>query len=101
VSLADQPVAGIYENFEPLLRRIRGREYEKILLHDFHDRFFLYDWPYWLRSSGVRQALNDNYDEVRVIPDMGPEAALPPAIQFRGPVSVLVPKNGTLRPLPE
>ena len=92
VALADQPVAGIYRNFEPLLQRIYRREYDKILLHNFDTDLFLYDWPYWRRSSGVRQALADNYTEARVIPGMGAAADLPPSIMFRGAVSVLVPK---------
>ena len=93
VSLGDQPLAGIYSNFDPLLDRIRRRAYDKILLHDFHQDRFAYDWPYWERSSGVRQALLDNYVETRLIAAMDPEAALPPQIMFRGAVSVLVPKS--------
>jgi hypothetical protein len=92
ISLADQPLIGMYDNFEPLLRRIRMKGYEKILVHDFDNEWFLYDWPTWRRSSGVRQALRDNYVVARVIPPMGPETEFWPAIQFRGPVSVLVPK---------
>lgn len=90
VSLGDQPVRGIYENFEPLLARIRNQEYEKILLHDLRSRMFLYDWAGWPRSSGVRRALDDHYQEVRTI---AAAAGGTPRIWFSGPVSVLVPRQ--------
>jgi hypothetical protein len=95
ISLADQPVGGIYENFEGMVRRIRSQTYEKILLHDFHSPFFLYDWEDWERSSGVKEALLENYDEVRMIPAAQGDNERPPIIMHTGPVSVLVPKPGS------
>jgi hypothetical protein len=95
VSLADQPLTGSYENFNVFLERIRRHVYEKILVHDLHSPFFLYDWDGWPRSSGVRQALKEYYTEVRTIPAPKGDNLLPPMIMHTGPVSVLVPKPDT------
>jgi hypothetical protein len=93
ISLADQPIGGIYENFDRMLGRIRSRSYEKILVHDLHSPFFLYDWVYWERSSGVKRALLDHYSEVRIIPGANGDYLNPPIIMHTGPVSVLLPKT--------
>jgi hypothetical protein len=87
-ALADQPPGGRYENFAPLLERIRSRAYRKILLRDFHSPGFLYDWASWPRLSGVRAALEENYREVALLPAV----ATRPGV-LAGPVSVLVPKG--------
>ena len=53
---------------------------------------FVYDWRDLDRPTGIRAALQENYDEVRTIE--GPPAGRPgPLIQYTGPVSVLVPKS--------
>ena len=93
VSLADQPMAGIYRNFDGLLERIRQRYYAKILVRDLHEPTFLYDWFGWQRSSGVRAALLENYREVRIIPAAAVAGRPPAAIKLVGAVSVLVPKT--------
>ncbi len=100
VSLADQPMGGMYENFGSLLERIRQRRYAKIIVHDFHSPFFLYDWADWERPSGVRQALLENYTEARkiVAPEM--DASLQPHIALTGAVSVFVPRAGNAPQLP-
>ena len=87
VPLGDQPIVGRYENFEPLLERIRTRHYDKIIVRNFEDDFFLYDWFAWERPSGVRASLEENYQVVRVIP--GPDIR---HVMHDGPVSVLVPR---------
>jgi hypothetical protein len=92
ISLGDQPAGGIYENFEPMVRRIRSKTYEKILLHDLHSPFFFYDWVYWEKSSGVKKALVEHYTEVRTIPAVEGDVLRPPIIMHTGPVSILVPK---------
>jgi Dolichyl-phosphate-mannose-protein mannosyltransferase len=91
ISIADQPASGHYENMDVFVSRIRQRAYAKIMVHDLHSPFFIYDWYRWPRSSGVRQALLDNYQEVRTI--SAPEGKeLLPQTAFTGPVSVLVPR---------
>ena len=90
--LAEQPCRHMYENFDPLLERIRGHEYEKILVQHYNTRWFLYDWDGWPRPTGVRQALLDHYEEVRVIPGAS-GVDVSPKIEHSGPVSVLVPRK--------
>jgi hypothetical protein len=91
ISIADQPPSGHYENMDVFVSHIRQHAYAKIMMHDLHSPFFIYDWYRWPRSSGVRQALLENYQEVRTIaPVEGKE--LLPQTAFTGPVSVLVPR---------
>ena len=97
ISLGDQPCNGRYENFDPLLSRIRNGSYEKILVRDFHSSQFLYDCVGWDRPSGVKYALLEHYVEVRTIPapagDMPPSAVSP---MHTGPVSVFIPRERLL-----
>ena len=103
ISLADQPAGGIYANTNVMVSRIQSNTYEKILVRDFHSPYFLYDWPtvgvgHWERPSGIRKALLENYEEVRVIPAPTGASELQQQIAHIGPVSVLVPKRGANTP---
>jgi hypothetical protein len=93
ISLADQPPGGIYENLDIMVSRICKKTYSKILMHDLHSPFFPYDWFSWDRPSGIREALLENYVEIRTIPAV--EDRNPPLLRNMqtGPVSVLVPKT--------
>jgi hypothetical protein len=91
VSLADQPLRGMYENFDVTVKRIRGKTYRKILVQDFHTPFFLYDWSDWERPSGVRAALLENYVEIRLIEPPKGNQLLASQILNAGAVSVFVP----------
>ena len=93
ISLADQPCNSIFENFDVMISRIRNKTYDKILVHDFHSPFFIYDYSLWHKSSGVRKALLENYTEIRTINLTGSQGVSTPMIMFLGPVSVLVPKS--------
>jgi hypothetical protein len=93
VSLADQPPAGIYDNINLFVDRIKEKTYSKILIRDLHSPFFFYDWCYWEKSSGVRKALLEYYTEIRTISAIeGKTLPIFRRIQA-GPVSVLVPKD--------
>jgi hypothetical protein len=92
ISLADQIPANINENMDIFVSRIRQRAYAKILVHDFDSPFFIYDWHDWPRSSGVRQALREHYQEVRTIPAPDDKELLTPGALV-GPVTVLVPRQ--------
>jgi hypothetical protein len=91
VAMADFPTVGRYDLLEPLLERIRTRQYVKIIVQRLHSPGFLYDWGNLERSTGIRAALLENYREVRVIPGFESDGA--PQVQFNGPVSVLVPRE--------
>jgi hypothetical protein len=90
-SMFELPTVGRYSLLAPLLGRIRAQVYRKILVQHYHDPNFVYDWGNLVRPTGVRQALQDNYDEIRIIPAL-PHPPGGPAIQYDGPVSVLVPR---------
>lgn len=92
ISMWDFPTVGRYDLLEPLLDRIRSQRYEKILVHRYHLPGFDYDWGNLDRPTGVRAALEENYDEVRVIPGLE-GTQFDPAIMFGGDVSVLVPRR--------
>ncbi|MGH9387574.1 MAG: hypothetical protein ACRD2N_25215 [Vicinamibacterales bacterium] len=91
VAMFELPTAGRYDLLEPLLHRIRSRRYKKVIVHRYHAGSFTYDWSLLDRPTGIRTALQENYEEVRTIE--GLSARPGPLIQYRGPVSVLVPKR--------
>ena len=68
--------------------------YRKILVRDLDSPFFIYDWTHWERPSGIRQALEECYQVVRVIPGIEGDVDNLPRINHSGPVSVLVPREG-------
>lgn len=90
VALGDQPLAGIYENFDVTIGRLRSKTYEKILVQDVHSPYFIYDWTGWPRSSGFREALYENYTEVKMIDAPKGSPILPMQILNAGPVSVFI-----------
>ena len=84
-------------DFSGILSRIADKRYSKILVRGFRDRDFIYDYYLWPQSSGVRQALLDNYRETGRIP----AAQGPPAVPnwaedpyYFGEVTILEPKAG-------
>jgi hypothetical protein len=50
-------------DFSGILSRIEAKHYSKILVRGFHASDFVYDYFLWSKSSGIRQALLDNYRE--------------------------------------
>ncbi len=88
IPLGDQPRSGRYENFEPLLDRIRRQHYDKIIVRNHASDRFLYDSKSWDRPSGVKAALDAHYREVRVFPGFESKRIL-----FDTPVSVFVPRE--------
>jgi hypothetical protein len=92
VSLADQPFAGIYENFDFTLARIRGKAYDKILLQNFNSPRFLYEWELWKRPSGFREAILDNYVAVKQIAPPADNPALQNYVLMADEVTVFVPR---------
>jgi hypothetical protein len=60
-------------------------------VHRLRGPGFIYDWDALERPTGIRAALLEHYEEVRIIPAIDAYGA--PQIQFNGPVSVLVPRR--------
>ncbi len=79
-------------DFRGALERIQRRWYSKILVRRLHSPDFWYDHYLWPKSSGIRQALLENYAEVERIPPGSPASpdVTPPYLLDE--VSVLVPK---------
>jgi hypothetical protein len=82
-------------DFSGILSRIANKRYSKILVRGFHDQDFIYDYYLWPKSSGIRQALLDNYRETGRIP----AAKGPPAVAnwaedpyYFGEITILEPK---------
>jgi hypothetical protein len=54
-------------DFFGIIRRIEQQRYSKILVRNFNSPDFWYDHFLWSESSGIRQALLDNYYETSII----------------------------------
>jgi hypothetical protein len=54
-------------DFSGIIRRIEQQRYSKILVRNFNSPDFWYDHFLWSESSGIRQALLDNYYETSII----------------------------------
>jgi hypothetical protein len=67
VSIGDRGFAGIGD-FSGMIQRIENKEYDKILFRKYLEPDNWYDNADWQRSSGINQALQDNYRVIRVIP---------------------------------
>jgi hypothetical protein len=78
-------------DFSGILGRLRQRHYTKILVRNFHSGDFWYDHELWKTSSGIRQALEQNYRETRRIEPISgmPDNARPYPFNE---ISVLEPK---------
>lgn len=50
-----------------MLQRIEEKYYAKIIVRNFDNKYFWYDWFDWPKPSGIRAALLENYREVRRI----------------------------------
>ena len=54
-------------DFSGILSRIEQKRYDKIMVRRLNYPDFNYDYFTWRESSGIRQALLDNYDQVALI----------------------------------
>lgn len=75
--------------FTGLLARIHAHHYGTILVRDYDLPTFNYDYRDWPRSSGIREALQQEYRVVRVIPGVMGGTTNP----FFGPITVLIPRE--------
>src|SRR5690606_17252635 len=55
-------------DFAAFKARIAEHYYDRILVRDLQSPYFFYDYHLWRRSSGIRAALLEHYEVVRVIP---------------------------------
>ena len=78
-------------DFSGFLKRIEQKKYSKILVRDLHSPFLQYDFGLWQKSSGIRQALLDNYKEIRQIKAVTMENYEHETYLF-SEISILVPR---------
>jgi len=67
-------------NFTGLIQRFRQKRYAKILVRNLHSQDFWYDHWLWGKSSGIKQALLENYHEtgrIQAVSGYPPDKALP------------------------
>lgn len=76
-------------DFSGIFQRLKEKRYAKIMVRYFHSPGFWYDRVAWRKSSGIRQAMMDNYRETRVIKQVDVQD---PPYGF-GEISVLVPRT--------
>lgn len=75
-------------DFSGIIKRIEQKQYAKILVRNLHSPDFWYEYFLWSHPSGIRQALIENYREIRTI-----EAVANNDNYLFAEISVLVP-NG-------
>jgi hypothetical protein len=51
-------------DFSGIIQRLNEKRYAKILVRNLHSPDFWYDHDMWAKSSGIRQAMMDNYREI-------------------------------------
>ena len=79
-------------DFSGMIGRLDARFYKKILVRNFHSGDFWYDHEIWPKSSGIRQAMNENYretEQIQAVSGLAP-ADLPYGFSE---ISVLVPRD--------
>jgi len=79
-------------DFSDIRQRLEERNYSKILVRNLHSRDFWYDYWSWRKSSGIRQALLDNYDEIGSIAEVPAPGGRGPERYTFAKISILVPK---------
>ncbi|MBV8843430.1 MAG: hypothetical protein JO307_11525 [Bryobacterales bacterium] len=97
-AIGDRAYSGIGD-FSGILSRINAKRYSKILVRGFHAPDFIYDYYLWPKSSGIRQALLDNYRESGTIEAASAPAAVPNWAEdpyYFGEITILEPKAAGL-----
>jgi len=79
-------------DFSGILQRLQEKHYSKILIRHLNEPDFWYDYYLWPKSSGIRQALLDNYREIRKIKGVQRNKHDQHLDYFFDDISILVPK---------
>lgn len=80
-------------DFSGILQRLKERRYSKILVRNFDSPDFWYDHYLWRTSSGIRQALLDNYRVAGKIPAVQTNGYEPDLGYLFQEITILVPKS--------
>jgi hypothetical protein len=82
-------------DFSGIIGRFQHKHYAKVLVRNLHEPDFWYDHWLWPQSSGIKQALLENYQEISTIdavarlPWQGPRSTAPYTLNT---ISILIPK---------
>lgn len=83
-------------DFSGILSRISGKRYSRILVRGLHAPDFVYDYYLWPKSSGIRQALLENYRETGTIRGVKSEPYAQNWAEdpyYFGEITILEPRN--------
>ena len=79
-------------DFSGIMQRLNEKRYSKILVRNLHSPDFWYDHEMWTKSSGIREAITNNYREIGKINAVPSEV-----IQYKpygfSEISILVPRT--------
>jgi hypothetical protein len=79
-------------DFSGILDRLEQKRYSKILVRNLHSPDFHYDYWLWPKSSGIRQAMLENYHEIGRIAAVSGES-YQYTNYFFSEISILVPNS--------
>ncbi len=80
-------------DFSGFIQRLKRKQYAKILVRNLNSPDFIYDHWIWPKSSGIRQAMLENYHEVRKIKPVQQAKHNERPYYFFDEISVLVPRQ--------
>lgn len=89
-SIGDRGLADVGD-FSGIVGRIEDRYYSKILTRNLHSPDFWYDHYLWGSSSGIREALLDNYHEIGSIEAVSSGVVVEDVQYLFQEISILVP----------
>jgi hypothetical protein len=78
-------------DFSGILQRLREKKYAKILVRNYDSPDFWYDHYLWAKSSGIRQALLENYHVAGKIPAVQTNGYEPDLGYLFQEITILVP----------
>ena len=92
ITFGDRGYAGIGD-FSGFIQRLKRKRYSKILVRNLHSPELFYDNWMWKKSSGIKQAMLENYDEIGKIKAVQGTKHNQHPYYFFEEISVLVPKQ--------
>ena len=78
-------------DFSGILRRLKEKDYSKILVRNLDSPEFWYDNWLWPKSGGIKQAMLDNYHVAGKIPAMRTNGWEPDPGYLFAKMAILVP----------
>jgi hypothetical protein len=80
-------------DFSGIIQRLNEKRYAKILVRNLHEADFWYDGGRWTKSSGIREALLNNYRETGKIEPVKAGPSVPYVPYGFSEITILVPRE--------